>query len=658
MASKAMCPGKPERVKSRRLLILKFASFFIIRELSECGDFELAGNPLGMFDYAKKKITLPDEEDQRTFSKELRYLAKKYTETLTADEYKYFLAVMRGVSEEFERVYKIISEYIMSGALSDEKSLSPEKNAADSFNAGINRILTDLLFNLAAGGSVRSDWSYEDQLGYFRKKVLPDGADLAELIDYGQKNNITSKVMYPGKPEKVKNRRLLIFKFASYFMLRELSECGEFELAGNPLDMFDYAKKKITLPDEEDQRNFSRELRHLANSYAETLTEGEYKSFLAIMRGVSEEFDKIYRIIAEYVGANAAADEKDLFSVLQDIYGIPESEAGRFHLEVDAIAETTIVKRDSYVYMDEIKSEWEKHMQKYRFRDELADYIKKEKSICAALYGNPISSMRNEQALFTVLADVTVKLVLADGANDAGELTAKTDFMTSGLSGDIRGIFGEKRSAVIKRYRLSGGDYPSDIGRVLIPYRADLIYLRDIITEEIDRRNTGNIVHKQNKTHRGQDEYELLISQRDAEIYELRRELEYYENVEQQEFKAEVSQYNKALADLFRKLCDSKYNSPLNRLYLMANNSDKINAADIKSAVQNMIFILGSMSIVPYDTGNIGKKVKFYDDEANIVYAVDESSVKSGLNQGVLAYPGWKYKDIEMVLPTVNIQEE
>ena len=192
----------------------------------------------------------------------------------------------------------------------------------------------------------------------------------------------------------------------------------------------------------------------------------------------------------------------------------------------------------------------------------------------------------------------------------------------------------------------------------MIPYRSALIYLKDIIIEEISYRNAENIVQKQTRKTKDADEYELLLSQKDAEIYDLRHELEYYENIKQQEFKAEISQYNRALTDLFRKMCDFKYNSPLNELYLLANGSKDISIESARGILQNLLFILSTMNIVPYETGNVGKKVKFYDDEANIIYAVEDSKVKEGLNQGVQVYPGWKYKDTELVLPKVDIKEE
>ena len=273
-------------------------------------------------------------------------------------------------------------------------------------------------------------------------------------------------------------------------------------------------------------------------------------------------------------------------------------------------------------------------------------------------YGNNISLLRNESFLFLMLADVTLKLALVEGAKNVADLTQKIKDLTIQLGDNIKDIFIESRKNVVRGYHLAyRGEYPSDIANVLIPYRTDLLYLRDIIIEEISFRNAGNIVQKQVKKTKDVSEYELLLSQKDAEIYDLKRELEYYENIKQQEFKAEVSQYNKALTDLFRKMCDFKYNSPLNELYLLANTGKEIKSEEMKGVLQNLLFILSTMNIVPYETGNVGKKVKFYDDEANIVYAVDDNKVKEGLNKGVQVYPGWKYKEAELVLPRVDVEE-
>ena len=535
-------------------------------------------------------------------------------------------------------------------------------NNQSGFNAldeGSNRIFIDLLFDLAAGESVKEDGSYEDQVEYFVSQVIPNHAALEDFIKYGQKYRMSSKYMFPGKPERIKNRGLLIKLFSSFVVLKEIYDCNNVDTAINKATVIEIVSGKFTLQNEDDQTTFSKEVQYLTRRYSEILNEDTYNSFVTVMAKVSDEFDGAYSKIVSFVTGDSSVGKNGTFAAVLEAYQIPQTEITKFHLAVDAIAETVVIKNQHLEYLEEFETEWENHFPKLKYCDALEEYLKSKKSAYVVSYGNNISSLRNENFLFIMLADVTVKLALVDGAKNVFELTQKVKELTRELGNNIKDIFIDSRKNVIRCYHLSGKeDYPSDLGNVLIPYRTDLMYLRDIIIEEISFRNAGNIVQRQARKTKDVSEYKLLLSQKDAEIYDLKNELEYYENIKQQQFKAEISQYNRALTDLFRKMCDFKYNSPLNELYLMSIGAKECTPENVKGIIQNLIFILSSMNIVPYETGNVGKKVKFYDDEANIVYAVEDSKVQEGLNQGIQVYPGWKYKDTELVLPKVEIKED
>ncbi len=534
-----------------------------------------------------------------------------------------------------------------------------EQNSINKFDEGANRILIDLVFDLAAGEPIRNDITYEQQLGCFISQVIPDYANLDRFVEYGQKYRGSSKHMFPGKPEKIKNRGNLIKLFTNFVVLKEIYDCGSYEAAVNAPQIAGIVTARFTLQNEEDQNTFLRETAGTTKRYAEVMNEASYQAFMSVMPKVAEEFDSTYLRIVQYVAGDVSGTKAGSFAAVLDVYNIPQSEAIKFQLVVDAIAETIVIKNQCLEYEEELKKEWENRFPKLKYGMEVEEYARSKKSAYVVSYGNRISSIRNESFLFMMLADVTVKLALVDGAKNRQDLTQKIKELTSELGNNIKDIFIDSRKNVVRCYHLSGKeDYPSDLGSVLIPYRSALIYLKDIIIEEISYRNAENIVQKQTRKTKDADEYELLLSQKDAEIYDLRHELEYYENIKQQEFKAEISQYNRALTDLFRKMCDFKYNSPLNELYLLANGSKDISIESARGILQNLLFILSTMNIVPYETGNVGKKVKFYDDEANIIYAVEDSKVKEGLNQGVQVYPGWKYKDTELVLPKVDIKEE
>ncbi|MBR1854102.1 MAG: hypothetical protein IJ794_13335 [Lachnospiraceae bacterium] len=533
------------------------------------------------------------------------------------------------------------------------------ENRFNALNAGVNKLFVDLIFDLAAGECFKAGCTYEEQLEYFVLQILPDHASIEDFIEFGQKYRLSSKYMFPGKPDRIKNRGLLMMLFSSFAVLKEMYDCDSLEIVSDYTRMLDSLTDKFAISDENDLLAYTKEVENLTRRYSELIDEGSYSYFMKVMSDVEEDFVNTYSRIVSYVLGDSEVVKTGLFAQLLELYHIPQSDATKFHLEVDAIAETAIIKNQQLTYEEEFESQWEKHFPQYKYSEEVEKYVKSKKSAFVLAYGNNISSIRNEKYLFLMLADVTVKLALVDGAKNDHELTQKIKELTAELGNNIKDTFIESRKSAARVYHLfSREDYPADLKDVLIPYRSDLMYLRDIIIEEISIRNADNIVQKQTRITKDASEYELLLSQKDAEIYDLKHELDYYENIKQQEFKAEVSQYNRALTDLFRKLCDFKFNSPLNELYLIAMGAKEASPESVRGTLQNFLFILSSMNIVPNEVANVGKRVRFYDDEANIVYAVDENKVKEGLNQGVQIYPGWKYKDTELVLPKVEIEED
>ena len=526
-------------------------------------------------------------------------------------------------------------------------------------DVGPNQILIDLLFDLAGGERIRDSISFEEQLAYYMEEILPGIAPLEIFIAYGKKYRMSSRYMFPGKPEQIKKRHLLIKTLASFVVLQELYECNNYKNACDFTELNHVILSKYALSSLDDQTTFEKEVAYLTRSYADSMNEETYSTFVSVMNRMKEDFSFTFETVSGFVMNDRKANMIGTFSTLLETYHISQSESVSFHLIVDAIAETVVIKNKFLEYENEFRIEWEKRFPNYKYGIELKEYIKAQKKPYIAAYGNNITSIRNENYLFTMLAEVTVKLALAEGAKNLHDLTKKIKELTSELGTNIREAFISSRKNVIRTYQLAVREtYSDDLREGLIPYRTDLLYLRDIIMEEISFRIAGNMVQRKSRNNKDSSEYELLLSQKDAEIYDLKRELEYYENLKQQEFKGEILQYNKALTDLFRKMCDFKYNSPLNELYLMAMGQKEVSSENVKGLLQNLIFILSSMNIVPYETGNVGKKVKFYDDEANIIYAVDENKVKEGLNQGIQVYPGWKYKDTELVLPKVEIKED
>ena len=531
-----------------------------------------------------------------------------------------------------------------------EGLMSDREYNLKQLDEGANLLFVDLTFDLASGDSYMDGCTYEDQLEHYLSIVIPN-SDPKEYLEYGFRCRLSSKFIFLGRPEKIKSREFLLKLYCSFVTIKELYDVCNYEEIFNFASVFEQAKEQVSLEDENDQLFVEKEIGFLVKRYTESLDEDVYERFLNIMRVVEEDFSKSYNRITGFVRDKSGSIEE-----LLSLYGITDSI--RFHLVVDAVSEIATIKNQQLDYFDEFRDEWEKRFPTYPFGEEVKNYVKTKERAFVISYGGNINSIRNENLLYIMLMNVSVKLAIAEGAKDNSELIQKIREQNEKLVDEIKETLVSYRDRTIRKYHLnSKEDYHEELRSAMIPFKTDLLYLRDIIIEEISLRNNGDDLPSKSRINKDISEYELLLSQKEAELLDLRHELEYYENIKQQEFKTGISQYNKALTDLFIKLCDRKYNSPLNELYLMANGNKETNQSNIRTAIQNMLFILSTMDITPYETGNVGKKVNFYDDEANNVYSVDEKHVKEGINKGIQVYPGWRYKDIDLVLPRVEVEE-
>ena len=83
-------------------------------------------------------------------------------------------------------------------------------------------------------------------------------------------------------------------------------------------------------------------------------------------------------------------------------------------------------------------------------------------------------------------------------------------------------------------------------------------------------------------------------------------------------------------------MCEYKFGAPLSELYRIANSNTDIKAEDLNTVMKNFRFVFNSMGITPYDTNNVGKKLYFDSEDANVIYVVNEKDVVEGMNTGTL----------------------
>lgn len=530
----------------------------------------------------------------------------------------------------------------------------------NELSTGYDRLMLDLLFDLVAGEAAEPHFRYEDQLEHYRARIFGDGLLMEDLCDYADKFKKATKIMFPCSPAQIRRKSFLVRLFASYVVIHNLYRVASFDTV---TDENEFIKQCIDEHElvEESFLIFEKEVRYLYGQYTSSLTYEQYGAFCSQMYAFVDLFEMAYQAVADCVLGHTANIKKDSFTVLCEKNKISENQRIMFKLQVDAIAEVKVCESDFVEYFESLRYSWEQRFPNYPFGDEVKDYINEHKRPFVLIYGNQLRSLRKDMQLFEMLACVNIKIALANGARNFRGLDSNIRKQTYDLAANLRSVFAENKKKIISYYHLDryrGVDFQPQLNDAMIPFKKELMYLNELLMEEINYRNQDNATTKGEKTilrnARDLSEYEFLLAEKEKEIHELRRELEYYENIEAQSFKSEVSQYDKALMEMVQRLCDTRYGSVLNELYLVSSGKKETSMEQIRSLIQNMIFVFSSLGINPTETAKIGKRVKFYSDMLDEVYTFDQASVQEGLNIGHVIYPGWKYKDSDLVMPRVN----
>lgn len=530
----------------------------------------------------------------------------------------------------------------------------------NELSTGYDRLMLDLLFDLVAGDAVEPHFCYEEQLDYYRSRIFGDSLLLEDLCDYADKFKKATKIMFPCSPSQIRSKSFLVRLFASYAVIQNIYRVASFDAVTDENEFIKQCVEGQELTDES-YVIFEKEIRYLYGQYTVGLTYEQYSAFCSLMYAFIDPFEVALQAVADCVIGYTANIKKDSFTVLCEKNGVSDNQRTMFKLQVDAIAEVKVCESDFVEYFESLRYSWEQRFPNYPFGDEVKEYINEHKRPFVLIYGNQLRNLRKDMLLFEMLACVNIKIALANGARNFKGLDSNIRKQTYDLAANLRSVFTENKKKIISYYHLDryrSTDFEPQLNDAMIPFKKELMYLNELLMEEINFRNQDNATTKGEKTilrnARDLNEYEFLLAEKEKEIHELRKELEYYENIEAQSFKSEVSQYDKALMEMVQRLCDTRYGSVLNELYLVSSGKKETSMEQVRSLIQNMIFVFSSLGINPTETSKIGKRVKFYSDMLDDVYTFDLDGVQEGLNIGYVIYPGWKYKDSDLVKPRVN----
>ena len=538
---------------------------------------------------------------------------------------------------------------------------------------GLERMKIDLLFILTGGEKVEKNFSYDQQRSYYIKEIFGNNDQEKEIIAYGKQYKLVSEYIFPNNPANLNSRKFFFELFADCIFFDQIYSINSYDAFKDTMQIQNDCFAKFTLDNDDAKEIFKNEIRIIYNKYSRSINENEYKVFINLMKKFYDPFNKILKSLSAEATNKCSikvTEKVDVFSILCKKFEIDTEMAVIFKLKIDALAEIQIGNNTYVDYFESLKNGWKEKFPQYEYCDELENYIRQEKYACLLAFGNKLNSIRMENILFDLLASVRVKLALSDGSGNLEELKNILAKKAENFSYDeLKNAFIENTKKVINYYSLNdNANYYSTIKEELIPYRADLLYVDEILMEEIIRRDKKTSYVKQPRQNvdsatesemaKYEKKYDLIISQKDAEIYALKRDLEYYENIKSQEFRSDFSKYDEALMTLFQRMCENKYGAPLNELYLISISDKEVKLNDIKNIVKNLLFIFDSMGINPYKVKNIGKNIKFDSDDANVIYTVDENKIIEGINEGLLKYPGWEQRGKEIVLPFIVMDED
>ena len=547
---------------------------------------------------------------------------------------------------------------------------------------GFERLKIDLLFHLTSGALVQRDFSYEQQRDYYIMKLYGDAGRLGELAEFGKNYRRSSEYVFPNAPDKIRSKKIFMETLASCVLMDQIYGAGSYYTAIDAAQIREACLDRCGLSDMDMENELVHEIEKFHYRYVQGLSENDYEKFLELFKKFEAPFTTLLNstlsaaLKRQKVTGNAnrrserSREHADIFLRLCEKLNVPQDDRIIFKLKLDALIETQITNGEFLDFFDSLENSWLEKCPQYAFCDEVKEYVRQKKNICTIIFGNKVSAIRDEKVLFDLLASVNVKIALANGAGSLDEMREKVIVQTDQLSrGILQSIFIESRKKVTREYLLERNEnYRADFQTELTPYKPELLYLNDILMEEIALRDRSNEdgkptrIRADSNTEKEIDKYvkkyEMIIAQKDSEIYNLQRDLAYYESLKSQDFRSDFSQYSRALREIFQSLCDAKYGAPLNELFLMNTGASEITAEKVKTAIQNLLFVFNNLGVTPYEMKKLGKKIRFTSDEANVNYSVNEKEIVEGLNEGTLKYPGWRYKGEELVLPLISMKKE
>jgi len=333
-----------------------------------------------------------------------------------------------------------------------------------------------------------------------------------------------------------------------------------------------------------------------------------------------------------------------------------------FWLKLDSLIEIASIKTEINDYVSLIIVLWPNLFNNIEFHDIVIEYINKIKTSYKILFNNSIKDINNDRILVKMLASAYVKLALIEN-NDGllQNLKVKSMDIASNISTqDLRDSYIDQIDFFIRQYFGSRTIIDSELKEAIITFKNDFIILKDIIVEELLKRkkycikgesnekiNKNNYNSFDSKIDKIRNEFQHSLDGQNEEIINLKKELEYYKNLEKDGFLLASEQRDTVIKDLFFKLNSSNNGNILDNLFSIAHGYSELSINDIKMILQNFFFVFKSLGITTYDKEKIGTELKISPEQLGTEYRINDNQNICSECLCKVTFPGWLMKGMK-----------
>lgn len=360
-------------------------------------------------------------------------------------------------------------------------------------------------------------------------------------------------------------------------------------------------------------------------------------------------------------GRCANMKNKVSFSDVLNHYSIDEKEVYIFALKHDLLLEYSIAKGEGDSFRNEIRRNWRKFLDEYEYDDIVIRYVEQRLLYTKLAFGRSFNLIRRDDFLVSLLIAVNVKLQIVytnDNLLSSLRYLVINNMNLNHLPVSQNDVAKEVKWRISRYFGTDEISISQDIKETTLPYKQELQFLNDFISEELEERFdshalTENVTENEdNQLVNLKRQFDVVVKNKNEEIDILKGTLKSSKSSSQQDLIYASRQYDKAIENLIIGLTETKFGNVLDKLYDYHMNPKQ---DEVDNILTNLFFVLTTFGIEVYQGELIQSKVELNKEDLGKVYRVIDGSLANSQGEAIVSYPGWKLRDKVIVLPGIII---